>query len=250
MAVTRFPSWFLHWRHTMVVMACAVLLVGCGSVNSMLGGNSEQEALKDIKWSYADDGFQIEIQADPRLNEAGGQPHVLALSVVQMDDPSAFNAFTSSADELKTLLLASSPPKGILSLQRLYIAPGEKRSLQLVRVENAKYVGLVAGYDYLDTARSARLYRIGVQVSSSGLIVKTRTAAPEPLKISLLLGPAGIQDSPESKAQPVEPVRPEAGLVSTSAPATTEAAASSDAATPNNTQASGNAPATTTSGAQ
>src|SRR5690606_6723536 len=220
------------------------LLAGCGSVNSMLGGNSEQDALKDMKWTYAEDGFQVDIQADPRLNEAAGQPHVLALAVVQMDDPSAFTALTASADALRTLLLAESPPQGTLSLQRLYIAPGEKRPLQLVRVENAKYVGVVAGYDHLEPARSARLYRIGVQVTSSGLVVKKRTATPEPLKISLLLGPAGILDSPSGKAQPVDPVKPEAGLVTEPGPAAAAPSADSGAATPNDARASGDTSAT------
>src|SRR5690606_16546340 len=99
---------------------------------------------------YAEDGFQVEIQADPQLNESAGQPHVLALAVVQMEDPSAFTALTASAAAIKSLLLAESPPKGTLSLQRLYIAPGEKRQQQWVRVENAKYLGLVAGYDHLE----------------------------------------------------------------------------------------------------
>lgn len=201
----------------LLVLACGMLIAGCSSVNSMLGGNSEQDALKDMKWSYAEDGIQVDIQADPSLNESGGQPHMLALSLVQMADPSAFNKLVASAATLRSLLLAESPPDGTLSLQRIYIAPGQKRRLDLVRVENAKYIGLVAGYDHLDSARSARLYRIGVQVDSSGIVVKTRAAAPEPLKIALRLGPSGIQDSPSSKAQATDPVKPESGLVHPSA---------------------------------
>src|SRR3546814_16032937 len=101
----------------------------------------------------------------------------------------------------------------MLSLERVFIAPGEKRKLQFVRVEKAQYVGLIAGYNHLDPARSARLYRIGVQVDSSGMIIKTRQASPEPLSIDLRLGPASIQGSPSSKDAPVEPVQPEGGPV-------------------------------------
>lgn len=244
---------FAGMLRLLAVTACGVLIAGCSSVNSMLGGNSEKDALKDMKWTYAEDGFQVEIQADPQLNEAGGQPHVLTLAVVQMDDPSAFEALTANAAAIRTLLLAESPPKGTLSLQRLYIAPGEKRQLQLVRVENAKYLGLVAGYDHLESARSARLYRIGVQVASSGMIVKTRTAEPEPLKISLLLGPAGIQDSPSTTAQPVDPVKPEAGLVTKPAAEASDTTPSDASGTTptDSAQGSGGTTATpTSSGAQ
>src|SRR3546814_3654893 len=90
---------------------------------------------------------------------------MLALTIVQMETPNAFTDQTASAAKLKNLLLAQSPPKGMLSLERVFIAPGEKRKLQFVRVEKAQYVGLIAGYNHLDPARSARLYRIGVQRS-------------------------------------------------------------------------------------
>src|SRR3546814_18844055 len=101
----------------------------------------------------------------------------------------------------------------MLSLERVFIAPGEKRKLQFVRVEKAQYVGLIAGYNHLDPARSARLYRIGVQVDSSGMIIKTRQASPETLSIELRLGPDSIQGSPSSKAAPADPVKPEGGRV-------------------------------------
>src|SRR3546814_17968145 len=104
---------------------------------------------------------------------------MLALTIVQMETPNAFTDQTASAAKLKNLLLAQSPPKGMLSLERVFIAPGEKRKLQFVRVEKAQYVGLIAGYNHLDPARSARLYRIGVQVDSSGMIIKTRQASPD-----------------------------------------------------------------------
>lgn len=206
----------------LATIICCTALAGCSSMNSMLGGSSEKDALNDLKWSYSDDGVQIQVHADPALNQSSGQPHMLALSVVQMEDPNAFTALTANAAKLKTLLLADSPPPGVLSVQRIYIAPGEVQTLKLQRVEKAKYIGLAAGYDHLDPARCARLYRIGVQVDSSGLIIKTRSAAPEPLKIDLRLGPEGIQESPGSKPAPVDPSKPEAGLVTppAAAPAT------------------------------
>lgn len=211
-----YPPLRRHFRTAARGLACTLFctaLAGCSSLNSMLGGSSEQDALKDLKWSYSADGLQIDVQADQDLNQVDGQPHMLALVIVQMETPNAFTDQTKDAATLKSLLLAQSPPQGMLSLKRVFIAPGEKRKLQFVRVEKAQYIGLVAGYNHLDPARSARLYRIGVQVDSSGLIIKTRQASPETLDIDLHLGPDSIQGSPGSKAQPVEPVKPKGGLV-------------------------------------
>src|SRR3546814_14861501 len=86
----------------------------------------------------------------------------------------------------------------------------------------------------LDPARCTRLYRVGVEVDSSGLIIKSRTATPEPLKIELRLGPDGIQESPGSKPQPVEPTKPKAGLVPAPAPATTPVSAPATGSPPSN----------------
>nr|WP_228129182.1 type VI secretion system lipoprotein TssJ [Pusillimonas sp. T7-7] len=208
------PNALTRW---LIAAVCCAVLAGCGT--------SEKEALKELKWSYSDDGVQIQVQADPALNQAKGQPHMLTLVVVQMEDPNGFTALTSNAAKLKTLLLSDSPPQGVLSIKRIFIAPGETRSLKLERVEKAQYIGLAAGYDHLDPARCTRLYRVGVEVDSSGLIIKSRTATPEPLKIELRLGPDGIQESPGSKPQPVEPTKPKAGLVPAPAPATTPASA-------------------------
>src|SRR3546814_9587501 len=88
------------------ITACCAALTACSSMNSMLGGSSEQDALKDLKWSYAANGLQIDVQADPKLNEAGGQPHMLALTIVQMETPNAFTDQTASAAKLTNLLLA------------------------------------------------------------------------------------------------------------------------------------------------
>ncbi|NGR07761.1 type VI secretion system lipoprotein TssJ [bacterium SGD-2] len=191
--------------------ALCIAVAACSTVNSMFGGNSEKDALREMKWAYAPDGLQIMVEADPMLNEANGQPHMLAVVVVQLEAPNAFTSLTADSEKLKSLLLAPGPAQGMLSLDRVFIAPGERRALTLPRVEKAQYVGLAAGYNHLDPARSTRLYQIGVSVDSSGLIIKTRTAHPDALAIDLHLGPESIQGAPGTKPLPVDPVRPRGG---------------------------------------
>src|SRR3546814_18960708 len=99
----------------------------------------------------------------------------------------------------------------MLSLERVFIAPGEKRKLQFVRVEKAQYVGLIAGYNHLDPARSARLYRIGVQVDSPGMFLKPRQASHEPLRLELRLGPDNIQGPPSNTAAHATPTNHQGG---------------------------------------
>jgi type VI secretion system VasD/TssJ family lipoprotein len=212
-----------------VLLAGPLLLAGCSS--SMLGGSSEKDALKDIKWSYGADGVQIAVRADPQLNRSDGQPHTLALTVIQVADPSVFTPYTKDPAKLAQLLLANSAPTGALSLQRFFIAPNAQQTLSLPRAENAKYVGLATGYYHLDPPRDTRLYRIGVDVSSSGFLVKNHNATPAPIKIDLILGADSILDSPGARPPEVPPTRPEAGVVS------------SPSAPPDNTSPQGGKPA-------
>ena len=193
------------------VLCCVSALSACSS--SMLGGSSKEDALKALKWTYGADGIQIDVRANPQLNLSEGQAHTLALTVVQFADPTVFTPYSSDSAKLTQLLLANSAPVGMLSLQRLFIAPGEQGSISVPRAENAKYVGLAAGYYHLDAPRNTRLYRIGVDIESSGFLIKNHNATPTPLKIDLLLGPNSILDAPDSRIPSITPTQPEAGLV-------------------------------------
>lgn len=189
------------------------LLAGCSSVNSMFGGNSKDKALQALKWSYAKDAITLHLNAGSDLNQDGDQPHTLLLAVLQMENPNAFTAATS-ASKLSALLVADGAPNGFLALDRVFVNPGQQCSVSLARVENAQYVGVVAGYYTLDPKRVARLYRIGVQVDSSGHVVKSRTAKPAPLLIELKLGTDGIVgDDQQQGHPPPKPSQPQAGQV-------------------------------------
>ncbi|WP_174769899.1 type VI secretion lipoprotein TssJ [Paraburkholderia hayleyella] len=183
-----------------LTLATTLLLGGCGAVNGMLGGNSETKALSQLKWAYAADGLKIVWQADAHLNEAEGQPHALALVAVQMEDPAAFTAYAGATDKLAELLAASVPPPGFLSLTPFFVQPGAQGSITLPRMEKAQYVGIVAGYYGFDPARIVRLYRIGVQVDTHGWVVKTRSAAPVPLQVTLVLGRDGLDGTQQGIA--------------------------------------------------
>lgn len=190
-----------------VVLLCAGLL-GCGSS----GPTPEQTALSNMKWSYAENGIQLNLTADPGLNPYNGQAHNLLLVVAQFDSANAFSTYTSSSQQLSSLLLMTTPPAGMIGLNRLFVDPGEVKSISLPRLEGAKMVGIAVGYAHLDPLRSAKLYQIGVNVTSTGFFSKTWTAEPQPLVINLALGPDALSTGPDIKASaPV--AAPKAGEV-------------------------------------
>ncbi|MFL9988896.1 type VI secretion lipoprotein TssJ [Paraburkholderia sediminicola] len=176
----------------MLALLSALALSSCSSVNGMMGGTSDAQALAGLKWDYTDHAISVDWRAAKQLNAFDGEPHAVAIVVVQTSDPNVFRKASATPAQLSQLLLASTSPTGVLDMQRLFVQPGETGQVWLARAEAAQYVGVVVGYYGLQPDLDARFFRIGVKVASKGMMVKTRTAAPEPLSISLDLGQDGL----------------------------------------------------------
>jgi len=195
---------------TLAVLLLGVLLSACSSN----GLTPQQQALSELKWNYADDSIELTLTADKDLNQYDGQAHTLLLVVTQFAQPNAFSAYTGSSQQLSKLLLMSSAPPDLIGLTRLFIEPGQTRTVRLPRLEGAKMVGISAGYAHLDPQRSVKLYRIGVDVASTGFFSKTWTARPKTLAINLLLGPDALLRSQQSQLQQPPAEQPAEGEVS------------------------------------
>lgn len=201
-----------HWRaHAMALLAVlAVLgLSGC----SMFKTTSKKDAIKEMEWVYAEDGIELQVRAHEDLNRSDGQAHTLLLVVAQLEEPGAFDPYTAGSDKLASLLLADSAPAGLLTMKKYFIEPDSERTVQLARVEKARYVAIALGYQHLDPARSTRLYQIGAELDRSGLVLRNYRATPEPLRIELLLGADSVLDGLTMRRTPPQPELPRSGLV-------------------------------------
>lgn len=196
-------------RQWLGILLLSVGLWGCGSS----GPTPEQTALSNLKWSYAENAIQLNLTADEGLNQYDGQAHNLLLVVAQFDTANAFSTYTGSSQQLSSLLLMTSAPTGMIGINRIFVDPGETKSISLPRLEGTKMVGIAAGYAHLDPLRSAKLYQIGVEVNSTGFFSKTWTAEPQPIAIDLLLGPDALLRGTDSKLAMPPPEQPKAGEV-------------------------------------
>lgn len=185
---------------------CAAL-GGCASVNSMLGGNSEAEALAALSWNYAKGAVVIEIAADPDLNIYDGRPHTMVLAVGQSTDPNAFLTLIGEPGQSSQALQAGKAP-GMLGFERIVVTPGGRTVVNLDRVEGAKYVGVLAYYHDAKPPRNGRLFRIPTEVVSEGMVVKKRSARPQALGLRLRLGPTEFAAAQSFDPQPAAPGQP------------------------------------------
>ncbi|WP_322997259.1 type VI secretion system lipoprotein TssJ [Castellaniella sp.] len=171
-----------------VLICLASLAGGCSSVNSALGGNTSKEAKAEVAWDYARGAIQIELDSDANLNDYFNRPHTVVLGVFQVADDKTFTSALKDTDKLKQVLASGNADKDILQLDRYVVSPDKHTILTLDRVQDARFVGLIVGYYHFSPDDAAKLFRIPLNMDSSGMISTTYTAQPAHLALKLQLG--------------------------------------------------------------
>lgn len=174
------------------VGALVVLLAGCAAANSLMGGNSRKDAVAEIAWDFAENAVLIEIEADARLNEYGGEAHTLLLGIYQMEDAAAFYKLAADTSLLAKALESGKAGDGFVQFVRYVVTPGQRTIMTVDRAQKARFVGIAAGYYQMDAAKSTRLFQVPLTVASDGLVAKTYKAAPALLALRLNLGADGV----------------------------------------------------------
>lgn len=184
-----------------------LMLSGCG----MTGPSKEDKqdkAKTDVTWPYGTNGIMIELVTDVDLNFYANRAHTLVLGVLQFDDPKAFPKLLTEPAALVKALTKGSLPAGALELDRYVISPDSRLLLEIDRVQDAKYLGVVAGYYQFDSTRSARYFRIPLNIQSSGMIIKDYKAEPAVLALRLSLGSQRIVNAQSLTFDADAPAKP------------------------------------------
>lgn len=145
-------------------------------------------------WGFEPRAIRLSYTADKLLNRVGDKSHTLLLTVHQMSDPNAFNKLARYEGGVRKLLEGRSVDPTITAVQRLYIEPGESKTLVLDRAENTKWIGVAAGYYSLDPGKVTKVFEIPYSVESKGFVSKERVATIPPMHLDLFLGPESVQE--------------------------------------------------------
>jgi len=143
-------------------------------------------------WSYQPDAIRFIYQADPQLNLYEGKRHTLLLALYQLSDTGAFTSLAKDPDGLAKLLQVERFDPSVVSMERYILQPGELRTIEIYRAENAKWVGLAAGYYGMSPEHSTRLFEIPILITHSGFLKRNSKATVENLQIQLYFGPTEI----------------------------------------------------------
>lgn len=170
-----------------VLLLLLSALTGCGLTGPSTA--EKQDKVKaEVKWPFAKNGIMIELATDLELNYYFGQGHTLVLGILQFDDEKIFPKLLTKPADLMKSLTSGNLPTGALQLDRYVLSPDTRLILEVDRVQDAKFIGIVAGYYQFDAARSARYFRVPLNMQSSGLISKDYKAEPAVLALRLGLG--------------------------------------------------------------
>ncbi|MBN1578983.1 MAG: type VI secretion system lipoprotein TssJ [Chitinispirillaceae bacterium] len=97
-------------------------------------------------YTYRAKGLQLDIRADQMLNSYAGEAHSLKLVIYQLSDNGAFIERQKSSDGLKLLLKEKKFDPTVVGYDQIIVHPNESRIHSFDRINQAKWVGIVAGF--------------------------------------------------------------------------------------------------------
>jgi type VI secretion system VasD/TssJ family lipoprotein len=169
-----------------------VLLLSC-VLSACAGAPSHPSPDSNVAWSFGRKAIEISYHAAHDLNVYDGKAHTILLCCYQLSNPDIFNNLSKSEDGVTKILNCSRFDKSVVDSTRVIVRPGEDKTIELDRAENARWVGLAAGYYELNPEMVIRLIAIPVAVQKKWLILKT--PVPGDLSVELVLGAKQIHRS-------------------------------------------------------
>jgi predicted component of type VI protein secretion system len=171
-----------------LIGCCLAAMPGCSWLNSALGGNTPKEAKAEVEWPYEKDAILVDLVSDLALNFYSNQSHTAVLGVFQLSDQKAFVDLLTKPDAVMKVLVGGKTAPEVVQFERYVVNPGKKTTLKIDRVQDAKFVGFVVGYNQLKPVQAARLFRIPLNIETSGIVTTTYKAEPAVLALRLFLG--------------------------------------------------------------
>ncbi|MFC1850648.1 type VI secretion system lipoprotein TssJ [candidate division CSSED10-310 bacterium] len=166
-----------------VILAIITVLFSCSSLPD-----------PEPAWDFGQKAIEISYEADDSLNLYKNRPHTLAVIIYQMSDTNAFDDLSAYQEGLKKLLKNELFDPSVQARRRIIVKPGEKDTLVLDRAEEAKWVGLVAGYYDLHPDKSTSVIKIPVMYNIKGLIKEKKEATIKKVYVHVLFGRYGFEE--------------------------------------------------------
>lgn len=150
-------------------------------------------------WVFEPGTLQLRIAAAPQLNSYLNRPHATVLRVIQLADLKPFEDRRTTRFGLQEMLsIDAFDPAAVLAVNQFSLLPGSDQMIAIDRMQNARYIGIVAGFYGLDGRRTARLIPVPAMDDTPttvswlnrltfGFLDGIEAVPPRPAKLKMLL---------------------------------------------------------------
>ena len=172
----------------------AAWLAGCGGApqNTLPPPPAPSANPAEIVWNLEKDGLRYRIEAAPDLNLEGDTPLGLTICVYQLKDFSAFMSLAASSAGIDTLLDGKLEPADAQSSRVYRLQPGSSLDVTADRMENARYLAVVAGYAHLRPELCAVAVPFPVHEETEGVVLRNKYYSAGKMQALIRLGAESV----------------------------------------------------------
>lgn len=139
-----------YFKFLFLILA-SIFFYGCSSHVQPVDGANEK---------FAKNAIVIDYNATKNLNMQDGQSHTTVLIVYQLNNINAFNNLIQSKNGVLKLLSAKKFAPSVMSIDKIFVAPGKSNKVFLNRAEKTVWVAVVAGYYNFIPSQVTLAYKI------------------------------------------------------------------------------------------
>lgn len=117
--------------------------------------------------AYKPSGIVISYASESNLNSYDQSPHSVMLAVYQLDNINAFHQLSGNKAGIQKLLTLNKFDPSVLGIDKRFVYSNESGVITLDRLENTRWVGIVAGYYNLSSNQVIQEFQIPKDTSDT-----------------------------------------------------------------------------------
>jgi type VI secretion system VasD/TssJ family lipoprotein len=110
--------------------------------------------------AYKPSGIVISYNSVANLNSYDQSPHSVMLAIYQLDNINAFHQLSTNKAGIQKLLTLNKFDPSVLGVDKRFVYANESGVITLDRLENTRWVGIVAGYYNLNQTQAIQEVQI------------------------------------------------------------------------------------------
>lgn len=165
-------------------------------------------AMSDVKTPFAAGGVLVNLRAEPDLNSVNDMPNSCTVLIIQMQDPAALEQLLNNPVALRAQFSSGVPAENVLKTDRYVMMPGQSTTLHIDRAYGTRQVAFIAGYYPSPGKQHVLSIPVPVETWNAGWIFSNWQSGLGTLKLSVVLGKAGIVSADYPRQDPTASSEP------------------------------------------